>query len=132
MGEKPIADELADSARYLIEQPIMLRDYAGKPARPVSALLVGDYAIHRCLSVDGWSVTHVRSGAGAPRVDTPIEALIFLGIILGAGAHRDLDETYMGGKGLVDPETKARISTALLLLRSWDLDLDYHEPEDYT
>lgn len=132
MEDKPIADELADSARCLIEQPIALRDYAGKPARPVSALLVGEYAIHRTMSIDGWNVTHIRSGAGGPRVDTPIEALIFLGIILGAGAHRDLDETYMGEKGIVDQETKARVSAALLQLRSWDLDLDYHEPEDYT
>ena len=93
----------------------------------INALLLGDWALN--TNAKGWTVTHRKTGYAAKSWPTPIEALIELGIILGAGLSVP-DDVVTGGFAAIPNirEIGARVKTAHTILESWDLDLDYNEP----
>lgn len=98
----------------------------------VDALLLGDWALNE--NSQGWTVTHIKTGYAGKSYPTPIEALISLGIYLGAGL-RIPDEVTM--ETIVDSfkaipgiaAVAARVKDAITILDLWDLDIDYNEPE---
>lgn len=96
------------------------------------ALLLGEWALNQ--NSQGWTVTHQRTGYAGKAYPTPIEALIELGIILGAGLKipDDLTRESFGDGFRTIPGIAgiaARIKAGLAILESWDLDIDYNEPE---
>lgn len=131
MIDKDLIDAFVENIRRLPIEPITIATMTGP--REISALLLGKWAIHE--NPEGWTVTHQRTGwAAGPAYPTPIEALIALGIYLGAGLRIPSDmttetirDTFRHIPGIAD--IGARIKSANALLDSWDLDLDYNEKE---
>lgn len=95
----------------------------------VDGLMLGDWALNE--NAQGWTVTHRKSGYAGKNFPTPIEALIFLGIMLGAGLLELPDEittdTFNAIPGI--RSIAERLKAADKVLDSWDLDLDYNETE---
>lgn len=100
------------------------------PEGPVQsdALLLGDWALNE--NSTGWTVTHRTSGYAGASYSTPIEALISLGVFIGAGLA--IPEPFAPGMFSELPDIRniaARIRAALTVLDAWDLDIDYNESE---
>lgn len=124
MDAKELSDDFARNIAELLIQPITIATPDGPQEH--DALILGDWALN--TNSDGWTVTHRKSGYAGKSFLTPIEALISLGIYLGAGIPNDF--TIEGFKDIPDIKAiAARIKIATSLLDSWDLDIDWNEPE---
>ena len=126
------AQELIEEFRWNVEDlpigSITLSTVDGP--REVDALLLGDWALNQ--NSQGWTVTHRQTGYCMKAFPTPIEALISLGICLGAGFRLPDDmtmETIKDGFSSVPDirEVADRIKSGISVLESWDLDI-YNEP----
>jgi len=100
--------------------------------REVDALLVGDWALNE--NAKGWTATHRHTGYCGKSYSTPIEALLSLGVLIGAGLvipDELTTETMISGFAAIPgiSEIVARVKAGLAILDSWDLDIDYNEPE---
>ena len=119
-----LIDVFTDNIKALPVEPITIATPDGP--QQLEALILGDYALNE--NSEGWTITHIKSGYGAKSFATPIEALILLGILLGSGMPNDFTiEGFASIPGIRD--IAARIKAAIVTLDSWDLDIDYNEPE---
>ncbi len=127
------AEELSERFTWNIEDlpigPVRISTVDGM--LEVDALLLGDWALHQ--NSQGWTVTHQRTGYCGKSYPTPIEALISLGVYLGAGLR--IPETLTAETikdGFVSiPDIRdiaARVKAGIGVLDAWDLDLNYNEP----
>lgn len=119
-----LIETFKDNIRTLPTGTIMIATADG--ARPSDALILGSYALNE--NAEGWTVSHRMSGYAFKNFATPIEALISLGILLGAGMPSEFTiDGFHDIPGMRD--IAARIEAAVAILDSWDLDIDYNEPE---
>lgn len=128
MNTRVFIDAFVDNIEHLPIEPITIATTIGP--RDVPALLLGDWALNK--NSEGWATTHQRTGRTGKSYKTPIEALISLGIRLGAGLRipnamniKTVEAEYESIPGF--DEIRARIRSATELLDSWDL--DYNEKE---
>lgn len=130
MNDRDLINAFTDNIRHLPIEPITIATTTGP--HEVGALLLGDWALNR--NKEGWAATHQRTGRTGKSYPTPIEALISLGIRLGAGLRIPTELTIAATEAdfesLPDFEAiRARIKSATDVLASWGLDLDYNEKE---
>jgi hypothetical protein len=131
MNAKELTEALEWNIQDLPIGPITISTVDGP--QKIDALLLGTWALHQ--NSQGWAATHRNTGYCMKTFPTPIEALISLGICLGAGFQLPDDmtmETVKGGLTSIPGirETADRIKAGISVLESWDLDLDYNEPVD--
>ena len=92
--------------------------------RETDAYIIGDWAINE--TAKGWTATHHRTGYCGRSFPTPIEALISLGIYIGAGLRIPNDMTMETIKdefrdipGIAD--VGRRIKDAIMEMEGWNL-----------
>lgn len=129
MNAKELSKELAWNVADLPISTITISTVDG--AKETDALLLGAWALHK--NSQGWVVTHQKTGYCMKAFPTPIEALVLLGICLGAGFQLPDDMTMETVKDRIASipgirETADRIKAGISMLESWDLDIDYNEP----
>lgn len=131
MNAKELTEALEWNITDLPIGPITISTQEGP--KEVEALLLGAWALHH--NGQGWVATHQKTGYCMKAFPTPIEALISLGICLGAGFQLPDDMTMETVKDRIASvpgirEIADRIKAGISVLESWDLDLDYNEPVD--
>ena len=130
MNTKELIEAFAENIRSLPIELIRIATPDGP--KEVGGLLLGEWALNE--NAKGWTTTHQRTGHCGESYATPIEALISLGILIGAGLTIPDEltaETVSAGIARI-PDVAAvanRIKAGLAVLGNWDLDLDYNEPE---
>jgi hypothetical protein len=129
MNAKELSDYFIANIEALPIGPVTIATVDGP--REVDALLLGNWALHE--NNQGWTVTHQRTGYAGKSYPTPIEALVLLGVYLGAGLRipDDLTAETIGDGFKAIPgiaDVAGRVKEALVVLEGWDLDIDEIEP----